>query len=251
MNYNDFIQNIIDTRGQWNIPKGEYFEVHHILPRCLGGLPKRSNRTSKHDNLIWLYAREHYIAHKLLAEENPDNIKLVSAYWHMCNRANENSDLILTPEEYEEAKLIYSEARSLAMKEYWQNEENTEAIEERNKKISIYMSGDNNPAKQPEARIKIAEANSNRIWTAESRHNMSLAKKGHHDNVGFIMPDYAKEKISMATKGANNPRARKILCIETNELFGCMKDACIKYSYNKKTLRKACLDITKTAYGYH
>ena len=37
MTYKEFIDNIIETRGQWNISKGEYFEVHHIIPRCLGG----------------------------------------------------------------------------------------------------------------------------------------------------------------------------------------------------------------------
>ena len=35
--YKEFIENIIATRGQWNIPQGEYFEAHHIVPKCLGG----------------------------------------------------------------------------------------------------------------------------------------------------------------------------------------------------------------------
>lgn len=34
MTYSEFIQSIINTRGQWNIPDGEYFENHHITPRC-------------------------------------------------------------------------------------------------------------------------------------------------------------------------------------------------------------------------
>ena len=34
--------------------------------------------------LIDLYAKEHFIAHKLLAEENSDNIYLVSAFYAMC-----------------------------------------------------------------------------------------------------------------------------------------------------------------------
>lgn len=35
--YYNYIQNIIDTRGQWNIPNTEYWEGHHIIPNCKGG----------------------------------------------------------------------------------------------------------------------------------------------------------------------------------------------------------------------
>ena len=85
MNYEEFIQNIITVRGQRNIPEDVYFEVHHIIPRCLGGEPKYHSRKSKHPNLIHLLPEEHYIAHKLLAEKYPDNAQIVSAFWLMSN----------------------------------------------------------------------------------------------------------------------------------------------------------------------
>lgn len=61
MNYNEYIQNIIDTRGQWGISKDEYFEMHHITPSCIGGTgdyitPKgRSTfyKNSEHYNCIY------------------------------------------------------------------------------------------------------------------------------------------------------------------------------------------------------
>ena len=87
MTYKEFIQNIIDTRGQWNIPEGEKFERHHIIPCCLGGegdriTNKNKSRFSKrshHPNCIWLKPSEHIEAHRLLAEENPDNKSLLLA----------------------------------------------------------------------------------------------------------------------------------------------------------------------------
>lgn len=84
ISYNEFIQNIINTRGQWNIPEGEYYEVHHIIPKCLGGEGniRKGRKSCKHPNLIFLYPEEHFIAHKLLALENPNNPKLVFA-WSM------------------------------------------------------------------------------------------------------------------------------------------------------------------------
>lgn len=47
--YDKFIQNILDTRGRFGIPEGEYKERHHIIPRCIGG-------TDDEGNLIDLYA---------------------------------------------------------------------------------------------------------------------------------------------------------------------------------------------------
>lgn len=79
MTYKEYINKIIETRGQWNIPSGQYFEGHHIIPRCLGGT---GNPRKRDNNIIWLYPEEHFTAHKLLALENPTNKKLILA-WSM------------------------------------------------------------------------------------------------------------------------------------------------------------------------
>ena len=77
MLYAEFIDNILKTRGRFNC-KEQYHETHHIVPKCLNG-------TDSECNLIDLFAREHFIAHKLLALENPENEKLVYAWWCMCS----------------------------------------------------------------------------------------------------------------------------------------------------------------------
>lgn len=100
--YNDFIQNIITTRGQWNSPT-DYWEGHHIIPKCLGGL---GHSKQKHPNIIRLTAAEHFTAHKLLAELFPDKPKLTYAFWAMCTVSKSAS--ITTAEEYQTAR----EARS-------------------------------------------------------------------------------------------------------------------------------------------
>ena len=93
MTYNEFIQNILGTRGRFGIPKGEYKERHHIVPKCLGG-------TNDEDNLIDLYADEHFIAHKLLMEENPDNIKLTRAFTMMIPNLRDKREIEFTAEDY-------------------------------------------------------------------------------------------------------------------------------------------------------
>lgn len=111
MTYQEFIKDIIKTRGQFNCGE-QYHERHHIIPKCMGGSDDKSN-------LIDLFAKEHFIAHKLLAEENSDNIKLIQAYHIMAHTKNNSSQnenrYELTPEEYEEERILFSQK----LKEYY------------------------------------------------------------------------------------------------------------------------------------
>lgn len=128
MTYNEFIKGIIDMRGQWNIPSGEYYESHHIIPICLNGKPKYRNKRLKHDNLIWLYPEEHFIAHKLLALENPENSDLFYA-WHRMAFPLKNQLEPIYPEDYK----LLRELTSLKNKEKWKTATNDELIEFSNK----------------------------------------------------------------------------------------------------------------------
>lgn len=49
-----------------------YFERHHVVPRCLGGLDTE-------ENLVSLTAAEHYVAHQLLAKLYPWHVGLTYA----------------------------------------------------------------------------------------------------------------------------------------------------------------------------
>ena len=55
--YEEFINNILNNRGRFACGD-EYHERHHIIPRCIGG-------TDDYNNLIDLYAKEHFEAHRL------------------------------------------------------------------------------------------------------------------------------------------------------------------------------------------
>ena len=76
MTYQEFIDNILQIRGRFNCGN-EYHERHHIVPKCMGG-------TNDEENLIDLFAREHFEEQRLLALENQDNDKLTYAWWNMC-----------------------------------------------------------------------------------------------------------------------------------------------------------------------
>lgn len=155
MTYEKFIQNILNTRGRFACGD-EYYERHHIVPKCMGG-------TDDNDNLIDLYAREHFEAHRLLALENPNVKGLIYAWHRMSCGGNDKMDSYkLTPEEYEEMKKVYSEMRR---KEATGVKQSQETIEKRVSKLR------------------------GKPRSEETKRKMSEAKKGKP------VPEETKEKI--------------------------------------------------------
>lgn len=70
MNYAEVYNNIINRARNRRLEG--YVELHHIIPRCLGG-------TDDTVNLVPLTAKEHFVCHQLLVKIHPDNRKLVFA----------------------------------------------------------------------------------------------------------------------------------------------------------------------------
>lgn len=246
--YREFINNILDTRGRFNCGD-EYCERHHIKPRCLGG-------DNEEGNLIDLYAREHFIAHKLLAQENPENEELIYAWWMMAVVKGDNQERYeLTPEEYEEAKKFLSEVQrvrrigskasdetrirmSTSNKKRWSSQE---AREEQSRKLSGRIFSEESLQKMREAaqrthadtewKRKMRDANLGKVVSNETRKNMSDA----HIGKGV---------------GGDNPRAIAIYCPELNQKFDCIMDV-EKAGYTTRPNVSACLSgRTKTA-GRH
>lgn len=54
-----------------------YYEVHHIIPRCMGGKDETAN-------LVRLTPEEHYVVHQLLVKIYPKNKRLSYAAMKMC-----------------------------------------------------------------------------------------------------------------------------------------------------------------------
>ena len=77
MNYQIHYERLIKKARQ-NLNSGEYFERHHVIPKCLNGGDEETN-------LVELTAREHYIAHLLLAKMLPED-DLINAAVFVGNR---------------------------------------------------------------------------------------------------------------------------------------------------------------------
>lgn len=229
--YNYFIDNIIDTRGRFACGD-EYHERHHIVPKCMGG-------TDNVDNLIDLFAREHFIAHQLLAEENPDNDGLVYALWCMANANNSNKrNCEVTAEEYENIRKRYSKARSAAMMGEKHPNFGKHHSEETRKKMSNAALGEKNhnfgKSTPDDIRQKISQSMSGEqaYWYGK-----------HHT-------DESKNKMSEANSGANHPQCKPVYCYELDEYFWGAKAAADKYGINGSSIARCCLDKLQSA-GKH
>lgn len=77
--YNNLIDKCIQMESE-GYSEDVYTEVHHILPKCMGG-------TNKKDNLVRMPVRYHIFAHIFLMKAFPNNNKLVYAANRMlsCN----------------------------------------------------------------------------------------------------------------------------------------------------------------------
>ena len=102
MNYMKHYQNLLLRHGLESKPLKGYYERHHVLPKCLGG-----KDTS--DNLVYLSARCHLLAHWLLMKAFPEEKGLKLAYATMCSR----DGVKLTPVMYQLAKEVVSGGNSM------------------------------------------------------------------------------------------------------------------------------------------
>ena len=229
MTYLNFINQIIDSRGRFSCGD-EYHEKHHIIPKCIGG-------TDEESNLIDLYAREHFEAHRLLALENPENEKLGFAWWIMSTKSSKTNDRYeLTAEEYEEAKIALSAAQSKTKKEIFADKQNHPMYgkthsDEAKAKMSKAKKGKPSPQKgkplSEEQKEILRQANLGSKWSKE-----------HH------------EKMDGRYANGNSVCCVPIYCPELDETFWGLQEACDKYGFTKPNISKCLKGIRKHA-GKH
>ena len=255
MSYKEFIQNILDTRGRFACGD-EYHERHHIIPKCMGG-------TNDEENLIDLFAREHFEAHKLLALENPNNNGLVYAWGCMAFVKKKNTNRYeVVAEEYEEARIALS--NSLKGKYFGGNMPGRRKSEEHKKKLSIANKGkhDMNGCKNPHY---------GKTMSDESKQKMSLNRSNNYGinnhMYGKRHSECTKEKISKSNKGKfsgkNNPSYGKKPEEQKKQIAQYTRNGILISTYESMGSAERLLGIShahisdccngkrKTAGGYH
>lgn len=260
-NYQDFINNIIQTRGRFACGD-EYHERHHILPKCMDG-------TDDEDNLIDLFAREHFEAHRLLAQENLDNYKLVYAWTMMAWTKKGGRNCEVTAAEYEEARKAMSEARKLYTPSYETlinmgnaQKKRYENIEERKRASELAKQREARPGhlekrsktlkkrydEDPELRKRQSEAAKKRFENPEEREKLRVMAIERCKNPEYIQKRSESMKGKMA--GAKNPTARLVICLDTMVIYEAASLAASDTGIKAGNILHCCNFEQKTAGGY-
>lgn len=136
-----------------------YYELHHVIPRSMGGSDDASN-------LIALTARQHYVAHWMLARALGGAAS--RAFFMMSNFGKYGSVNSTT---YENARKEYS------------------------KQVSIQMTGNKPKPITEETRIKMRDKKLGRSLSEETKEKLRLVNLGKKRDVEFC------RKVSEAKKG--------------------------------------------------
>ena len=70
---------LLINRAKSRVKPSGYCERHHVVPRCMGG-------DNSVENLVWLTASEHYVAHQLLVKMHPESRSLAHAALFMSTK---------------------------------------------------------------------------------------------------------------------------------------------------------------------
>jgi len=166
MNYKIIHDNIIERAKNRILKENEYYEIHHIIPKCLGGLNNKSN-------LVRLTAREHFIIHWLLAEI--ENIpQLWFAFHLMVSSTNNKFHKRYTPSSrvIEYAKIKMSKIKRS------HTEETKTKISKNNAKWNL------GKKLSEETKQKISQSNTGKKRTIETKQKISDSHKGLKTKAG-------------------------------------------------------------------
>lgn len=108
--------------------------------------------------------------------------------------------------------------------------------------------GNLNKHHSQETKDKIRDKHLGKIISEETRKKISQNRKGkccgkQHYNYGKSMPKELKERLTQSAKERNHGKAwqaRKVICLNTNEIFDCILDAGEKYNLYPQNIAKCC-----------
>ena len=109
MTYSAVYCALIEKRRQHSLQDSAYGEVHHIIPKSEGGDDSK-------ENLVRLSAREHYVAHLLLAKIY-DDYKMYSALVYMQSRRHKKRKFKFNSRLYEKLREEY--AKKISNDNHW------------------------------------------------------------------------------------------------------------------------------------
>jgi hypothetical protein len=233
--YTKYYNQIINSAKN-RIVKG-YYEIHHIIPRSLGG-------NNLKENLVKLTAREHFICHLLLTKMYIDDAKnkMIYAAWAMATLENSNQKRYkINSRTYEQLRIKYAKLRSNALT----GKIGRTLSPETKQKISTAHKGKKRKPMSEESKRKLSESmkgkNLGKKLSEERKKQMSDLFRGR--KLG-PMSDETKEKLRLANFGKKKgpdkleTRLKKSLALKgkpkSKESVEKQRQSLLNYYKNKK-----------------
>lgn len=237
MNYKLHYDLLIEKARNRSILKTEYKEVHHILPRCMGG-------TDDKENLISLFPEEHLVAHLLLSKIYPEHEGLLYGAFKMSNYRK------LTNKKYGWLKKKHANVVSRRFSGAIPWNKNKKWSDEIKDKISIAqkkrgykmsekqrmrqsenLKGENNPM-----RISGGHSDETKRKLSDMYKGRSLADRCGKDGANNIIEAAKKQK------GTNNPNSKTIIVIDPDgneyDYSGKFEKVYVDFGVFKETLQR-------------
>ncbi len=164
----------------------DYFENHHIVPKCLDG-------SNDNDNIVRLTAREHFIAHALLVKIYPTSKKITNAFIGMSR--NKTGNRYINASMYEYLKKYWRDTHSGVNHHMYQQTHSSKA----KAKISEAKKG-TMPVKDNAGNIFCVDINDPRVISGELVHHSK----------GRKMLSTELERHRSLRTGFKNPNANAI-----------------------------------------
>ena len=201
---------------------GNYYEVHHILPRSLGG-------KDTEENLVLLTAREHYLAHFLLWKftTGEDKKKMLHAFrlMSLCG-----DYYVFSSRAFEKAK---NEFRNII-----------------NKPVICLETLQVFPSLREAAYWLITETKTNSKQITVEKNISNLLKSGRKTCCGYSFDYFEENKKYEKREKKNNKQffenKKKIICLQTLKVYNSARDAEKDTGVSFKSISRSCIYNTST-----
>jgi hypothetical protein len=224
--YTKCYYSIIDRAKSRELPKESYKEIHHIIPKCLGG-------SNAKENLVSLTAQEHRLVHILLPKmlSNTAHIKKMwYAAWMILRVENLNQIRQISKGKfYEIAKLNFSQSMSARHKGKIVSTETRQKMSESRK---CHSGPNKGKTMSTEQKLKLSKAHKGKVVAQSTVDKILESRKGYKHSeetkqkisksqIGKIMPaktDAQKKDMSEKMKG-------RIMSDETKQRMSAARKA--------------------------
>ena len=226
MNYKENYKSLINHAKKQNrkLGNGNYYEVHHILPRSLGG-------QDIEENLVLLTAREHYLAHYLLWKftNGEEKTKMLHAFRLMSLVGDY---YVFSSRAFERAKLDFQKII--------------------NKPVICLQTLEVFPSLRTAAFWIISQQEEKSKQLSIEKNLSSMLNSGRKSCYGYNFEFYDENKNYQKKEKCSNKQfsSKPVICLQTLKIYNSAREAEKDLNIDYRNISRSCINNIST-HGYN